>query len=35
MNSSIEGRILPVMATTELAAACTESNVATTVAVVR
>ena len=32
MNSSIDGRILPVIATTEPTAASTESNVATTVA---
>ena len=31
MNSSIDGRILPVMVTTASAAASTESNVATTV----
>ena len=31
MNSSIDGRILPVMVTTAFAAASTESNVATTV----
>jgi hypothetical protein len=31
MNSSIDGRIRPVMVTTALAAASTESNVATTV----
>ena len=31
MNSSIDGRILPVIVTTALAADSTESNVATTV----
>ena len=31
MNSSIDGRILPVIVTTACAAASTESNVATTV----
>ena len=34
MNSSMDGRIFPVMVTTELVAASTESKVATTVAVV-
>ena len=34
MNSSMDGRIFPVILTTELVAASTESKVATTVAVV-